>query len=200
MMIGGDTVGVTYTGELDFAETGTGTDYITVGPSYVSQFVQDFATPAELIAITGGTKFTDTFTFSKPISDFLMAIVSLGQKDIATSYYFNTGPVKVLIPGQGGYWGSTDPVTPLTVQSGTILSGNESDGVIEIPGNYSSISFTVPTNGEYWNGFEIGAIGLDPPAGAPLPACFWTGLVLFALVAVTYLGLRRGVGRTRPAG
>ncbi|MGA2173612.1 MAG: VPDSG-CTERM sorting domain-containing protein [Verrucomicrobiota bacterium] len=149
-------VNVTYSGEVAFDQlNNTGTYWYTdpsqvpgSGTEYLNAVVGNTPSTSDMIAITGAS-VVDTFTFSSPVTDPVMLLVSLGQSGIHTTYTFNT-PFTVLSDGPG-WWGGPGTL----VQSGNALTGIEGDGSIEFVGTYSSISF-VGSAPEYWNGFTIG--------------------------------------------
>lgn len=198
MQFGTTTVNMSYTGELDFAETGSGTDYVTSWPAtYTSATVPNGPPAAELVALTGGDTTVDTITYSTPVLNPLMAFVSLGAPGTTVTYHFNE-PFTVLSSGTG-YWGSTDPVTPLTQLPGNEMSGQESDGVIQFDGNFTSISWTIPGTGEYWDGYTFGAQALSAPgvpigptgtttSTVPVPPAVWTSLLTLGLITLVGKG------------
>ncbi len=160
------TVGVTYTGEISFTQlNGTGFNYYTPASTYTSAAAPN-APVSDMIAISG-TPQAHTFTFSSPVTNLLMAIVSLGQPGLPVSYNFSA-PFTILSQGPGVPFGGCD--TCLSGSGSGVLSGTEGDGVIEFTGTFSSLSWTV-TSGEFWNGFTIGALGgATPPPTVPEPA------------------------------
>jgi hypothetical protein len=170
MMFGTTAVTVNYTGELDAnTETnGVGTDYISPSSTYLSSTVSNLPPGGDLITVTGGTAFTDTVTFSKPVSDFLMAFVSLGDPSLDVTYQFNnSAPIQILSTGTG-WWGGNINLAYGHNSSGLdTISGQESDGVIQFTGNFDSISWTIPPPGEYWDGWTFGAVTEAAP-GAPI--------------------------------
>jgi len=180
----GGTVNVTYTGEVTFDQlNNTGTYFYTdqsqvagSGSEYTSNpVIANTPSTSDMIAITGSPSYTDTFTFSKPVVDPVMLLVSLGNGNALTTYNFNQ-PVTVLSDGPG-WWGG--PGTLL--QSGNSVTGVEGDGAIEFVGTYSSISFTGSTP-EYWNGFTLGVVANqsvpDPASSAWLLGSAVIGLGL----------------------
>jgi hypothetical protein len=115
-----------------------------------------------MIAITGANLTVDTFTFSAPVTNPVMAIVSLGQSGIPVNYNFINAPFTVLSDGPG-WWGGPGIIANI---GGDILQGTEGDGTIQFIGTYTSISWTASPNGEYWNGFTVGS-------PVPLPGAVW---------------------------
>ena len=104
-----------------------------------------------------GYNVEHAITFSSPIANPVMALISLGQPSVFTSYYFDQ-PFTVLKDGPG-WWGG--PGTLQTV-NGNGLHGIEGDGLVRFNGTFSQITWTGATP-EYWNGFNVGA---TPEPGA----------------------------------
>ncbi len=143
-------VAVQYSGEVTLAQTEQTTDtanYFTPTETYG---LPNAPPSGEMVALSGTqTQAVNTLHFSKPVTNPVMAIVSLGTPDIATRYQFNT-PFSLLKQGSG-YWGTGS----LEAQEGNVLVGQEGDGVIQFQGTVESISWTV-TGYEEWHGFTIG--------------------------------------------
>ncbi len=162
-------VGVTYTGEINFTQiNNTGFDYwrdntATPYPAYVSGDVTNVPSTVDLIAISGNGTSTNTVTFSQPVVNPYMAIVSLGQPGIGTTYFFDA-PFSIVSFGQA-YWGNgTLTNAGGNINGGHTLVGFEGQGVIQFMGTFSSISWTT-TSGEHWNGFNF---GIPTPGAAAL--------------------------------
>lgn len=167
--VGGQTVTVTYTGEFEnTANTtelnGSGINYYTPASTYTNTTVSNLPISGNMIAIDG-TDTLHTITFSSPVTNPVMAIVSLGQGGVATTYAFDA-PFTILSQGPG-YWGSCYS-TCLTA-SGDSLTGTEGDGVIQFQGTFTSISWT-GSNPESWNGFTFGV--MEPTSTVPEPSSF----------------------------
>lgn len=175
-VFGGPTIGVTYTGDVAFAQLGSGTNYwIEPNPSdkpYTDNPVVGNAPPPyELIALNR-EGITNTITLSQAVFEPIMAIVSQGQPGLPVSYDFNRG-FQVLSEGQG-YWGNgTYELLP-----GDILRGRELHAAIQFDGWVSSITWTSDP-AENWHGFTIGVV--------PEPSSL--GLAAFGLAGL--LGRRR---------
>lgn len=187
MTFGSQTVNVTYTGEVSFAQLNN------AGPNYYSPattFSNSTATgpsKSDMIAIDGTTA-AHTVTFSSPITDPLMAIVSLGQPGLALSYNFSAD-FNILSQGPSTAWGTCSTPPCLTGGGTSTLSGREADGILEFPGTFTSLSWTV-TNSEYWNGFTFGALGVGTStSGVPEPAA--GSLIALALSGFALLSVRK---------
>lgn len=157
--IGSGSIGVTFSGAYSGAQTSGGTNYWNPSAPYISPSVPNAPPAADIIALdTGGTA---TITFSQSVHNPLIALVSWNNNTV----YFGV-PIEILSYG-AGYWGSGTPISNLT---GTgFFSGvhDEVHGVIRLPGDYTTISFT-HTN-ENWHGFTVGAEG----ATVPVPGAVW---------------------------
>ena len=154
------------------------TDYTSSASPYVSDRVPDAPTSSDILALTGVHGITNTLTFSAPVTDPVMAFVSVGRPGVEVDYAFDA-PFDIVSSGRG-WWSSYFDILPnggLFAQSGATLRGEEGDGVIQFHGTFSSISWTSTSGIEVWQGFTI---GVDPPAAAaavPEPG----SLVLLAL-------------------
>ncbi len=99
-----------------------------------------------------------TISFAKPVKDPLVALVSWNSNTVDFGV-----PINILSYGVG-YWGGG---TPILNSGGTGFFGSgEVHGVIELPGVFSSISFTHTT--EYWHGLTVGARNVVVPLPATL--------------------------------
>ncbi len=158
-------INVTYSGELQFAQTGNISSpwhgYLPAG-TWESALVSNAPPNDQIIAIDGLVGFTDTVTFSSPVNNLIMDIVSLGQPGVGTSYTFDK-PFTILNIGPSTEFGGG---TATLTQSGNTLTGHEGDGILEFSGPISSLSWT-GASPEFWNGFTFGAEG---PATVPEPA------------------------------
>lgn len=149
---GPQVVAVTYTGEVYGYQTACGNDYWTPDATYDAPGISA-PTNCDLIQLVGGAGTgLHTLTFSQPVVNPFMAILSLGGGNAAT-YNFNA-PFDVVSQGQGAFGNGT-----LTELAGDIVSGQEGNGTIQFQGTFTSISWTVPT-GETWHGFTVGAAGI----------------------------------------
>ena len=174
----GNYINVSYSGNvvIDSQINNQGSYYYTgfgTGPSpYTNSLVSNAPTRTDIVALAGQTTgvITNTITFSQPVIDPIMDIVSLGSSSQVSNYDFNT-PFTILSTGPGHFGSGT-----LTNPFGNRLSGMEGDGVIQFKGKFTSISFTASPN-EYWGGFNVGAQPVPEPASI---AAVGMGLLAFA--------------------
>jgi hypothetical protein len=151
---------VTYTStDLNWAQINNlGTNWWLCGASVCPAYFAPGITPpntVDMISINGGNVL-HTISFSSPVTNPVMAFISLGQPSVFTTYYFDQ-PFTILQDGPG-WWGG--PGT-LQLVSGNGLQGIEGDGLAQFNGTFSQISWT-GANGEYWNGFNVGAPTPEP--------------------------------------
>lgn len=171
---------VSYTGEIGpNAQTSGGINYWIPATPYISAAVENAPPTSDIIRLTGGNATVNTITFSAPVVNPVMAILSLGQAGRAVSYNFNA-PFDVLSFGPG-YWGAGT----LTELPGNVLQGVEGHGTIQFLGTYSSISWTTPTS-EFWHGFTVGTASVVPLPGA----VYLLGSGLLALIGISRRHLR----------
>jgi hypothetical protein len=163
----GPSIDVAYSGEVFFAQTAGGTNYWNPGTPYMSATVSNAPPAADIVSLIGGHPGVNTVTFSSPVTNPIMAILSLGQPGFLITYDFDA-PFDVLSFGPG-YWG---PPGTLTELPGDVLQGNEGHGAIQFQGTFSSISWTTPV-AENWHGFTVGV----PESTIPEPANWTIGLL-----------------------
>jgi len=141
-------VGITYLGAYFFAQVNnSGIDYWNPQAPYLSPTVSNApdSQSVDIIAIgTGGQG--ETITFSSPVTNPILAVVSVNGPGL----YFSA-PFNVLSDGCG-YWGCGN----LFIGPGNLLYSNgEGHGAIQFPGTFTQI--TIDEQGyEYWRGFTVG--------------------------------------------
>lgn len=175
---GANTVGVTFTGLYSFAQLSGGTFYWTNPAIYTSATVDNAPATVDLIGLNrGGSK---TITFSQSVHNPLIALVSWNGNVVDFG-----APITVLSEGCG-YWGCG---TALLNAGGTGFTGaGEMHGVIELIGDFTSITFT--DTSENWHGFTVGIQGLtDPGTGVPEPTSL--ALIGGALAALALVRAKR---------
>ena len=193
MNVGGTAVGVTYTGELEFAVTAPGgTNYFTPRATFLGALLDDAQpTDGDIIALSGFVSGVNTFTFAQPVVNPVLSVVSLGRGSTPVEYVFDA-PFELVSGGAAIFGG-----VPITSPAPNTVRGQEGNGTIRFLGTYSSLSFT--TNGaEYWSGFTLGVQGTalaETPPSTVTPEPATVGLVGAGLV-VMLAGARR---RSRPA-
>jgi hypothetical protein len=177
LTIGANTVNVTYTGGYTFDQlNGVGTNFWNPSAPYISATVPTAPSNVDIIALYYGG--TETITFSQTVHDPILALVSWNNNTVDFGV-----PITFLSYG-AGYFGSG---TPTINAAGTGFYGNgELHGVVELLGDYSSITFTNTT--EDWHGFTVGALGL-PTNGVPEP----TTILFLGFGLVGLAGIRRKI-------
>jgi hypothetical protein len=146
-------VTVSYTGEVASPTqvNDTGVFYWTNPATYTSALVPNPPTRRDIISLVGGPNvMTSTLTFSQPVGNLAMSVLSLGGWTMAR-YVFDR-PFTLASQGPG-YFGSG----PLSQPAANILEGREGHGTILFPGTITSLSWTMPAS-EFWHGFTVGAV------------------------------------------
>jgi hypothetical protein len=126
-------VQVTYNGELYGAQTTVGSNFYSPTATFVSATVPDPPPGPGIVEISGGQ--VDSLAFSPPVTNPLVAIVSLGTGYLTQVVTLDfSAPVTVLSYGADTY----DPVAgTLTVaDGGTGVSAVEGSGVVEVEGTF----------------------------------------------------------------
>ena len=135
--------------------------------------------PPDSDMITMRTAGTRTITFSQPVVNPVMSLLSMGRNTLAVRYQFDTD-FDILSVG-GGYFDPGGNGT-LTKEHGNILLGVEGHGLIQFTGTHTSISWNVDVD-EDWHGIQIG-IGSSV---VPVPAAVW----LFGSGLIGLIGIAR---------
>lgn len=150
--IGG--VSISYSGEILFTQlNNTGTPYWASGNPFTSPTVSNAPGTSDIIALVGGTTQINTLSFGAPVTNPVMAILSLGQPGLPVTYEFNA-PLTLLSSGEGHFGGGNPS---LFQDTATSIRGLEGHGTIQFIGTFTSISWTVPQP-ENWHGFTVGLV------------------------------------------
>lgn len=161
--VSGTAAGITvqYTGGINFTQISGGTNYWQPVGTYTSATVPNAPSSSDIIALNaiGGA-----LTFSAPVTNPVMAIVSLGQFGIGTRWSFDA-PFSILSNGPGAFGNGL-----FSLPGGNVLQGNEAHGTIQFQGTFTSISWSI-ANGESWAGFTV---------GVPAPASGGVGVAALA--------------------
>jgi hypothetical protein len=181
-------VGVTYTGEVVFADVdGTGPNYWAPFPATYADGAQVDNGPvqSDVIGLFLGGGGPCTITFSQPVVNPVMAVVSLGGNGLAASCAFDV-PFNIVAKGPG-YFGNG----LLSEEMHTTLQGKEGNGTIQFFGPVLTLQWTIPM-GEYWYGFTVGVPGVGgEPSEVPAPGTLL--LVSIGTAAIGYLRRRRAL-------
>ena len=101
---------------------------------YVSAQVSNAPPACDIVSLIGGLNQTYIVTLSEPIKDPIMAVLSLGQPGVFTTYDFDA-PFDIVSQGTG-FWGGN--ASSLAELPGDILRGNEGHGTLQFIGTFST--------------------------------------------------------------
>lgn len=165
----GPSVSVSYSGEVSSpTQVSGGTNYWRSDTAYRSGLVSNGPGESgntDIIALTGQSTnpITNTILFSSPVTNPILAILSLGRPGFTVRYTFGQD-FSILSSGTGFFGGSASG--SLFRDSFGVLRGAEGHGVILFPGTFSSISWQA-SPAEFWHGFQVGVVP-SPSAAALL--------------------------------
>ena len=171
--LAGGTVSVTTNvGGLHNWQISGGTDYWRQGgvnPWAAYDAVPNLPANNDFIAPNTGSY---TFTFSSPVQDLYIAIISLGQPNLQTQWTFDKA--FTLVDQGQGFWGNG-----VFTIVGNQISAGEAHGIIKFSGPVSSLTLR-SSNGEFWSGLTVGTSG--PSGVVPEPATWAMLIAGFGLV------------------
>jgi hypothetical protein len=183
----GDTVGVTYSGDLAFASTSNSPPGFWTGPdnTYQSAAVDNRPDNGDILAISAST--SRTLTFSTAVDNLFFAVVSLNGNGYLFDHDFTVESFGA------GYYGNGTLTKQVTNDGRFMLVGSgEGHGVIRFNEAVSSITWSSQT-AEYWNGFTVGTYGTAPVAAVPEPETY--AMMACGLAVVGFMTRRRSRNR-----
>lgn len=170
MAFGPETITVTFTSTAGLAIWKNGEpspgEWTTPNVAYDPWGVTGAPNPTDIVRVQGSLINVAQYqvSFSRPVLDPVLAMLSVGYSGFTTSFAFDSAPT-LLSEGQGKYGGGPGSLTVV----GNTVSGQEGNGVIVFPGEVTSISWTIPQ-------FEA-CCGQDFTVGAyavvPIPTAIW---------------------------
>jgi len=172
----GGGIGLTYSGPYAFAQTAGG-PYTWDFPIYDVAGPGSRPSTTDLVALNAAG--SHSITFSAPVVNPYLAIMSLGRTSLPVSYAFSA-PFEVISEGLG-WWG--DGFYTVSPDNRT-LTGYEMHGVIKFTGTFSELTWRSDPS-EYWHGITLGVAGAASTV-APEPASMLllaTGLLGLGMVA-----------------
>jgi len=171
MLIGSNLITVTYTGDVAWFNPADGPVNYAPAADFTSSGVPNAPGNTGMIGLSQGhnggygptsllNPNLNTLTFSAPVYDPILDVVSLGWGGAqVTGYNFNETPV-ILSQGTDN-WGGGSTSLWINSSSPNTVFGNEGTGAIQFDGTFTSISWTA-TGGEDWNGITAGAPTPEP--------------------------------------
>jgi len=142
-------VEVTYHGERLFSYLDGGEANWSPSDPYLSASVPNGPPSTDIISLVGGGVATGRITFSRAVTNPVMAVVSLGGGGGATARLEFNVPFEILSNGASRFGNG-----PFYKQGNT-LAGNEGSGLIRFQGTFTEVGFAMPVF-EHWYGFTVG--------------------------------------------
>lgn len=127
-----------------------------------------------IMQLTGGTTALNTLTFSVPVDNPVIAIWSLGQSGVPTTFEFSSATPTLVSGGSNAEYGGASVSV-----SGNIVTGVEGNGTVLFEGRFTELQWTNPV-AENWYGFNVGIMQAVPEPGQM--ALFGVGLGLLLLL------------------
>ena len=152
---------------MAYRQTACGTNYWTEpnisDPAYTGGSANNAPTACEQVALASIADIT--VTFSSPVNNLFMALLSVGQPNFTVTYDFDTA---FAVDSDGiGYWSyanSNNP-GPYSLGTGDTIAMNEFHGLLSFAGPVSALNFTTSPN-ENWHAFTFGT-GTSVPVPEP---------------------------------
>lgn len=159
LTVGTNKVGVKFSGPYEFAQTNGGVNYWLRNSPYLSPTVSNAPPDSDIIALNqGGMK---TISFSKAVHNPVIALASWNKNTVTFSQGSN---IQYLSSGCGHFGCGSFVNTTSTSFQGS----GELHGVIELMGDFTSISFSDAS--EYWHGLTVGIMDVARSSDVPEPA------------------------------
>lgn len=137
------TINVTYSGQTSGIATQPSW---TPASTFSGGIVGNAPPPHNGLALEGGYNYTETITFSQPVTDPAFAIWSLGSSGSPAYFNFNANePFNLIGGGPSAEYGGQSIVI-----AGTAINGSEGNGVVQFIGTYSNLVFTTPDYEGYY--------------------------------------------------
>ena len=179
---GANTANATGTiGSVGFTFTGQNANVLTAdpfSPSFTNQPTGTYAYAADNAFFQFTGNGVETFVFSTPVTGLFLDEYSEGGGSTTTSYAFSSAYTILSCGPNQPYGGGC--FSPGGVGStGTVLSGDEANGTLQFASPISTLTVTI-TNGENYNGFDLGIASSPVVSSTPEPGSlvlFGTGLV-----------------------
>lgn len=164
---------ITIDGGLHNWQVSGGTDYWRSGgnPYAAYDAVSNLPDNNDFVAPSGNGA-VHVIKFSQTVIDPYIAVISLGQYSVNTTWTFDA-PFTVVDNGAGAFGNGVFSV------SGNTLAAGEAHGIIQFKGSFDQISFS-SNNVEYWSGLTVGVEGFA--SAVPEPATWAMLITGFGLV------------------
>jgi len=167
-----ETINVTYNGEVtsnsEFNNP-TGTDMFNYA-AYDAPTVVSRPPRGDFIATTGFGVRTQSLTFSKPVTNLMLALASLGSINIPSSYQFDR--TAVVASFGAGKFGNGN----LYMKTLTEVEGNEGNGIVQFTGTFTTLTWYISEQ-ENYSAFNV---GISNTSAVPEP----TSLAIFGIGAL----------------
>lgn len=131
--------------------------------------------PTDMIQVSPASTFT--MTFSQPVVDPYLALVSVGRPSLAVTYTFLNATPTIFSAGSG-WWGGSG----IGAVSGSSFTGSEFSGILRLQGTfgdgsngYPALSFSTNPD-EFWHGFNVGVV--------PEPSTYVAGLGALSMLGL----------------